>query len=84
MEHNVIRMAVTIQHLENVGYKIKFKLNHLQAELYLEESLNMFVCSGHGKVNLPLFLSTTPWRCIAGVTVKLHAFLTPALDGVSG
>jgi hypothetical protein len=26
-------------------------------------------------------LSTTPWRCIGGVEVRLHAFLTSALDG---
>jgi hypothetical protein len=25
--------------------------------------------------------STTPWRCIGGMEVQLHALLTSALDG---
>jgi len=33
------------------------------------------------KVKLSHCLNATPWRCIGGVEVKLHTFLTSASNG---
>jgi len=35
----------------------------------------------HNAIQLPLCLSTTPWRRKDGMEAKLRAFLTPTLEG---